>query len=426
MDYYITDFGAASDVGTLNTAAIQNAIDQCSAKGGGRVRVPAGVFKTGTIWLKSHVELHLEQGAVLLASENLSDYNADDAYPQNFMSQKEEWNFKHLILAVECTDVSVTGYGVIDGNGKEFYCAPIYYSDYYWRDGLALANDKTHLRPGQCLCFVECTNITIENITIRNTTCWCCFLHGCENAGIRGVKIFNSTDAANTDGIDIDACRNVTVSDCIIDTGDDAIAIRSNTTRLNNKSMTCEYITITNSILASSSAVIRIGVGNSNIRHIRVSNLVIKRGGQGVLIMPNHSQNCATPIEDVSITGVSAVNVAYPFQILGTGTDYAKDITLADWRISQWAAAAISSKYENVISQITVKDMKIMLTEYHVQPTAENRNLRGNSLIECNNVSDVIFDNVILRASPKELQNWDGIYYEENCRNIVISNCNFA
>ena len=104
--YKITDYGAVADGVTLCTQNIQTAIDVCAAAGGGRVTVPAGTFVTGTIWLKSNVELHLSHGAVLKASENLADYNEPDAYEQNFSYPPEEWVGKHLILAVEVENTS--------------------------------------------------------------------------------------------------------------------------------------------------------------------------------------------------------------------------------------------------------------------------------------------------------------------------------
>ena len=91
----ILDFGAIGDASTLCTDAIQAAIDACSAQGGGRVVIPSGTYLMGTIYLRSHVELHLESGACLLGSDRLEDYNDVNAYPQNFGCVSEEWLGKH-------------------------------------------------------------------------------------------------------------------------------------------------------------------------------------------------------------------------------------------------------------------------------------------------------------------------------------------
>ena len=100
MIFNVTDFGAVGDGKVLNTAFIQNAIDECNKNGGGKVVVPAGVFKTGTVVLKDNVELHLMSGATLLGSDNIDDYNSLDAYEQNWDCVAEEWLGK-IIDAVE-------------------------------------------------------------------------------------------------------------------------------------------------------------------------------------------------------------------------------------------------------------------------------------------------------------------------------------
>jgi len=122
--YNILNYGAEPNTGKLCTAAVQAAIDDCAAHGGGRVVVPGGTFVIGSIFLKSHVELHLEAGSVLMASDNLDDYNPDDAYAQNYNSVAEKWNKKHLIIAVELDDVAITGFGTINGHGDAF-CRPL-------------------------------------------------------------------------------------------------------------------------------------------------------------------------------------------------------------------------------------------------------------------------------------------------------------
>ena len=121
MNINILTTGAVADGITLNTESIQKAIDLCAENGGGRVEVPAGTFLTGTIWLKSHVELYLSQGAVLKASSNMDDYNELDAYPQNYSWLPEQWVGKHLIIAVGQTDIAISGHGTIDGSANHFF-----------------------------------------------------------------------------------------------------------------------------------------------------------------------------------------------------------------------------------------------------------------------------------------------------------------
>ena len=172
MDTNILDFGAVPGKTELCTKAIQSAIELCAATGGGRVTIPEGEFLSGTIWLKSHVELHLKQGAWLIASDNQEDYNPEDAYVQNFGSASEEWKGQHFILAVEQEDVAITGSGILDGRGDAFFGDERKYGTTSWVQGYVTAKDKVKLRPGQLICFIECTNVLVKNITLQNTPCW--------------------------------------------------------------------------------------------------------------------------------------------------------------------------------------------------------------------------------------------------------------
>ena len=113
MNTNVLDFNISLDGTSLCTNAIQAAIDDCHDKGGGQVVIPAGHFVSGSICLKSNVELHFQHGAKLIASTDMNDYNAPDAYPQNWGSVNEEWAGKHLIYAVEQTNIAITGHGTI-------------------------------------------------------------------------------------------------------------------------------------------------------------------------------------------------------------------------------------------------------------------------------------------------------------------------
>ena len=229
MVYNILDYGAKADGVTLSTKAIQAAIDDCHKNGGGRVLVPTGSFYSGSIFMRDNVELHLECGALLTASANMDDYNAEDAYPQNYGFPPEEWVGKHFIMAVECNHVAITGLGTINGNGDSFREAPTppTEKDYVWFSGRSYVKDKKLLRPGQLICFIESTEVYVQGITIRNAPCWCLFVHGCEQVRIHGIQIFNAPAAMNTDGIDIDSCTNVQIIGCDVSVGDDGICLKS-------------------------------------------------------------------------------------------------------------------------------------------------------------------------------------------------------
>ncbi len=412
----VVDFGAVADGKTLNTKAIQAAIDEC-AKTGGRVIVPTGTFVTGSIFLKSNVELHLTHGAVLKASGNLEDYNETSAYEQNSDCLGEEWLGKHLIMAIECQNVALTGSGTIDGNAEVYYAEPKYYSEYYWRFGLALAKDKEKLRPGQLVCFVECQNVIVEDVTMRNATCWSCFFHGCEYVRARGLRITNPKYAANTDGIDIDCCRYVTVSDCIINTGDDAIAIRCSSKRLKHK-QACEFVTITGCVLSSASNAFRIGVGYGEIRHVRVSDIVIEKSACAMGFSTTFDGNGEAFIQDVNFSNVSAADTCYPMSIYAFN-GCVKRITIDNCRIEGYCVSNIMG-VPGVMKDIKIKDTDFYINKDPRGLNEKRKSDRGNDVFYANNVENLVFDNVnFITEAPDE---WGNILRHDNCENLQIKN----
>ena len=287
--YDVRAFGARGDGTTKDTAAIQRALDAC-AKTGGRVIVPSGTYLTGSLYLGDDTELHLAEDATILGSPDLDDYNAPDAYPQNWGSRNEGWSAKHLILALERRNVSITGKGTIDGNGRAFFDdKPGFIGRVCWRDGGLNARGPRaeQRRPGQEIVFIECRGVTVRDVTFRDMSCWSCFFHGCEDVTVGGVMVRNGLRNLNTDGFDIDSCRNVRVGDYDITTGDDAIAIRGSSSRLKDPSKVCENVRVSNIVCRVSADGVRVGVGNGTIRNVRVSDMVIECAGRGL-----HVQCC--------------------------------------------------------------------------------------------------------------------------------------
>ena len=157
----IRDFGAAeTNTAAENAAAIQKALDAAGERGNAPspwqcVVVPPGTFVTGTIWLRSHVELRLEKGAVLKAGVRPEDYNASDAFPENFWSDSEEWSGGHLLLGYKVEDVAISGEGTIDGSGLSFFGECDEDSRFpFYKYGLRLHPlDRSWFRPGPLVAF---------------------------------------------------------------------------------------------------------------------------------------------------------------------------------------------------------------------------------------------------------------------------------
>lgn len=271
----VCDFGAVGDGRTKDTAAIQKAIDA-----GGMVFFPPGIYLSGTLYLKSHGGLELAPGAVLLASPDKEDYNADDFCVQNSFSVQEKSSGAHFIVALEQEDIVIRGGGVIDGNRQAFY-------NQIWEEHPQVFK-LTDWRPGQMVYCCECRNVRISEVELNNAPYWTLFLHGCERVTVHGVRIWNDYKTHNGDGIDIDCCRFVTVSDCIIHSADDCITFRGNDRKLKRK-QPCEFVTVTNCILGTRCNAFRIGVGEGVIRNCTISNVIIQNTRTGIQVNGRYS-----------------------------------------------------------------------------------------------------------------------------------------
>lgn len=289
----VRDYGAVGDGRTKDTAAIQAAIDALAAKGGGRVLLPAGTYLSGTIYLKDHITLDLEAGATILGSPDKEDYNADDFCEQNAVFAKENVSGAHLIVAVEAKDIAIVGQGAIDGNRQAFY------GDEVWEH----APDHFKLkdwRPGQMVFLCECQYVTLSGVSMNNAPYWTCFLHGCDDVRVSNLHIYNDYRTINGDGLDIDCCSRVNVTNCNISSGDDSITLRGNVKPLKDKTRICKDVTISNCVLQSRCNAFRIGVGNTTVKNCTLSNIVVHDSRTGICIQARYSaKSPGTPIENI-------------------------------------------------------------------------------------------------------------------------------
>ena len=251
-DFNIRDYGAKSDTTQLSTSALQQAIDDCSKAGGGRVVVPAGQYKIGTVVLKSHVHLYLEQGATLYGSTNLDDYLP---MKSDFVSLRTHTTTIQLIYADKVSHVVISGQGTIDGRGRAF-------KKLSW-------NDEGITRP-HLLRFIQSEDITVKDITLKNSGCWMQHYLACDRLNIDGIKVFNRNNY-NNDALDIDGCHDVIVRGMMADSDDDGITLKSTSPRL------CENVRISDCVVSSHCNAVKLGTEtNGGFRNINISGIVVK------------------------------------------------------------------------------------------------------------------------------------------------------
>jgi len=323
-DFNVRDFGAKGDGIAKDTAAVQRAVDAAHEAGGGRAVIPAGTYLSGTVWLKDGVELHLENGAVLKGSTDRADYNLNDCFPENFWSDGEEWSGGHLILAYKAKNVAITGEGVIDGSGPEFFAAECDEDSHfpYYKYGLKLHPiDRDWFRPGPMVTMFLSKNIRLEGVTLKHTPCWTTHFRCCDGLDIRNVTIDADRTIANSDGFSIDCTRNVTVSGCTIKVGDDGFAIRASC-KLHAAEHPCENIRITDCDVWTCCWGIRFGVGTGTIRNVTVENCRFHESANGIGFTPAWvAEGKNVYIEDIRVSNCEMLECAYPVRFDGPKAD---------------------------------------------------------------------------------------------------------
>ena len=246
-------FGAKPDGTTLGTKAIQKAVDTCAAAGGGTVVLAGGKFLSGTIYLRSHVTLRVEAGATLLGSTNIAHY------PNNIpplRSYTDSYVKQSLIAGENLENIGITGRGLIDGQGESF--------KHEGRKPTDIDRDRPYL-----IRLVNCRDVLVENVRLQHSAMWMEHYLGCERVTIRGIHVWNFGNA-NNDGLDLDGCKDCTVSQCVFESDDDGITLKSTFER------PCESITVSDCVARSHCNAIKLGTeSNGGFKNITIANCVV-------------------------------------------------------------------------------------------------------------------------------------------------------
>lgn len=283
----ISQFGAVGDGKVVNTSYIQKAIDTVSNAGGGTVIIPAGKYLTGTIQIKDNVILYLSPGSILVGSTGIDDY---PELKVSYRSYTDNYSQRALIFAEKQQNIGIFGYGKIYGQGEQFK-----------EDENAIYKFRPYL-----IRFVECKNVNLDRINFENGAMWTIHLLACENVNISNIKI-NSRCNRNNDGIDIDSCNDVIVSDCHIISGDDSIVLKSTSPK------SCKNITITNCVLSSLCNALKMGTeSNGGFQNITINNCTIYDTPSAGIALETVDGGIT---ENISVNNISMQNVKCPIFI---------------------------------------------------------------------------------------------------------------
>ena len=313
-----TKNGVIGDSVTVNTIAIQKIIDACSSGGGGIIQFPAGRYVTGTIQLKDNVTLHLDENAVVLGSTNAADYRnvdpfmAGDGVPLGYA----------LIVAEGASHVGVEGAGMIDGRGRE----------------LKATQSRYTVRPF-LMRWLHCTNVTVRDVHLTNPGAWTLNFFQSRDATVERVTIrTRNTGLVNNDGIDLDSCERVSIRDCDIESGDDALCLKA------TSPLPCRDITASGCKLSTKCNAIKLGTESlGDFENISVTNCQIRDTGMAGIAL-----YCVDGghMQDVNLSGITMDGVTVPVSVrLGA-------------RLKTFRAGD-EPKPPGVLRDVTIKDVRV-------------------------------------------------------------------
>lgn len=344
--YVISKHGAIGDGRTVNTAAIQAAIEHCATNGGGVVVVPAGTFVTGAVFLRSGVNLHLEKGAVLKGSQNTNDYPWIDT---RIAGLEMKWPAA-LLNAIGVTNLQITGEGALDGSGER-----------WWREYWAARAKENGIDPHfkiprpRLVHIMNGRGIRVQGLTLKDSAFWNLQLTYCDGVEVRDLTIrapLQPIRAASSDGIDVDSSRNVLIEGCDIECADDAICLKSGRDadglRVNRAT---ENVIIRRCRVGAAAGLVVFGSETAGgIRNVRIADCRADPGCEEVVRFKTR-QGRGGIVEDVVYENITAVGTARVF-------NFNMDAFSTTWLPEEFRATVPAAQGTPVFRNIIVRNLQ--------------------------------------------------------------------
>ena len=394
--FVISDYGAVADGRTVNTAAIQKALDAAGAAGGGVVEIPAGTFLSGSIFLNNGVELYLDEGAVLLGSNRIEDYPKRETRIEGHF---EPWRMA-LVNAQQMDRVRIGGKGRLDGNGVTFWQA-------FWKrrqENPRCTNLEVE-RPR--LLFIDrCKDVHVEGIALQDSGFWNLHLYHCSDVLIEGLRItipsaVNGLRGPSTDGMDIDSSQKVTIRNCYISTNDDNIALKGSKGPLADKdtdSPAVEDILVEGCECGTGNGLITCGSEATTIRNVTVRNCTMS-GSATLLTLklrpdtPQHYEHIT--MDGIKLAGTGRLINCAPwtqfFDLKGQPppSRMVNDVTIRNVSGTYGAFGQLRGNPGDVIRDITLENIDVKLN-----------GPRGGDRLNLGKVDNLVVKNVVVNGQP--------------------------
>ncbi len=418
----IKDYAQHSENGTNWTKAFEKAIADMENSGGGTLFVPAGTYPTRSIELKSNMTLYLDNGSELSFLDDIENYELIEGNFEGITRMM----YKPCIYMYKANNVIIKGEGKLNGNGRAWW-------ERIWAKTLEEA------RP--CLIYFErCDNVKIENIYLTNSPAWTVHPLFSTNVVVHGITINNPSNSPNTDGINPDSCKNVRISDCLIDVGDDCIAIKSGV----EQSLVfepCENITITNCNMVHGHGGVVIGSeASGDVRNVTVSNCVFQDTDRGIRLKTRRRRG--GKMEKLTFSNIIMDRVMCPFVFnmyyfcgklgkepwvsdpnpapVDEGTPVIRDININNMTVVNATACAgiMAGLPEQFVENITLANCNITMTNTGKAATPAMMSrldpmLAGGFVIR--NAKGIVFNNVKLNGVEGEDYTVDEVSQIEVC-----------